>query len=65
MPGMPIKIAGNVSEVAVTDCRPIIMASAFDGSMSKTKGNNSASPDVPPRPGRIPMIIPRKTPKAR
>jgi hypothetical protein len=54
---------GKVSEVAVTDCKPIIMASAFVGSMPKTNGKSRASPAVPPRPGRIPTTNPRNTPE--
>ena len=65
VPGMPMRTEGKVSEVAVTDCRPIIIAKAYPGSMPKTNGNKSASPAVPPSPGRIPTISPRKTPKPR
>ena len=65
VPGMPIKTEGKVSEVVVTDWRPIIIASARLGSMPNTNGNNSANPAVPPRPGRMPTIRPITTPKKR
>jgi hypothetical protein len=55
---MPINTAGKVSEVVVTDCSPIIIASAWEGSIPNTNGNRMASPALPPRPGRIPKSKP-------
>ena len=64
VPGMPMRTDGKVSDVAVTDCSPIIMARAIDGSIPNRNGRISARPAVPPRPGRIPTARPRNTPPA-
>ena len=65
VPGIPISTEGKVSDVAVTDCKPIIMASAWEGSIPNTNGNRRERPAVPPRPGRMPTTKPRETPPAK
>jgi len=59
------RTAGKVSEVVVGASTPIIIASAYDGSIENTKGRTNASPDVPPIPGRIPTTNPSKVPAKR
>ena len=59
---MPMRTEGKVSDVAVTDCNPIIMASAIEGSIPKRKGRRRARPAEPPKPGRMPTERPRNTP---
>ena len=65
VPGIPIKTDGKVSDVAVTDWRPIIMASAKLGSTPNRNGKIRERPAVPPRPGKIPTHSPKNTPPAR
>ncbi|MNC87122.1 hypothetical protein D3C83_28230 [compost metagenome] len=65
LPGIPMRTAGNVSEVLLTARRPTIIASTGPGSLPKMKGRSSASIAVPPRPGRMPTAMPSITPRDR
>ena len=64
-PGTPIKTAGNVSEVATTESKPIIIAIPEMGSIPKTNGSNKDKPTVPPKPGMTPTINPITTPNIK
>ena len=57
--------AGNVSDVATTDNKPIIIAIPDTGSIPKTKGSKRDSPTVPPNPGMTPTTRPIMTPKIK
>ena len=61
-PGTPNRIAGTVSDVAVTAHMPIRKASAVCASIAWVKGMSSARPPRPPMPGRMPMMRPSTTP---
>ena len=64
-PGTPINTAGNVSDVATTDIKPIIIAIPDTGSIPNTNGNNKDKPTVPPNPGITPTTKPIRTPKIK
>jgi hypothetical protein len=61
-PGAPIKIAGMESEVSTGEIRPITSGSAAAASSFITKGRIRARATVPPTPGMIPVMRPRKIP---
>jgi hypothetical protein len=61
-PGTPNRIAGTVSEVAVTAHMPIRKASAVCASIAWVNGINSAMPASPPMPGIMPMTSPSTMP---
>ena len=54
-----------VSEVLVTEIKPIMMANASKESMSKVKGRRMARPTRPPKPGIAPNAKPISTPMNR
>src|SRR5579883_3218055 len=62
-PGTPNRIAGIVSEVAVTAHMPIRKARAVWASMAWVNGISRARPPRPPMPGSMPMTSPSPMPE--